>query len=74
MVQSDRTKKEGELKQTQQKDRERPRATYLPLKSSERDQVQEVADREGRSLGGQMRFWVLERLAAHNRVQTNSNA
>ncbi len=53
--------------------REQKRSAYIPLKPSEKGQIQEIADREGRSLGGQMRVWVLERLDTYQHQQKRAD-
>lgn len=43
-------------------DRDRPKAAYVPLTQREREQIREIALREGRSMGGQMRYWVISQI------------
>ena len=53
---------------------ERPRPSYVPLKPSERDELQAIADQEGRSLGGQIRFFTLRGLENHREVSHGGEA
>ena len=54
---------------TKRKSLERTRSAYIPLKPAEKRKLQAIADREGRSLGGQMWRFVLDRLDSYKRRQ-----